>query len=130
MRPPPVTHTSRTTRTSRWGLTTSTAEDRTRLATALLHGGGPLAAPHREEAWRTMTAVHPTQQWGLSAGVPSGWTVASHPAIGSSGPVGKPGWRSMPCPSSAGTAASPPSTTLACTVVTSTVGCPAGPVAR
>lgn len=66
----------RTTSTSRWGLTTSTAEDRTRLATALLHGGGPLAAPYREEAWRTMTAVHPTQQWGISAGVPSGWTVA------------------------------------------------------
>jgi len=67
---------TRTTSTSRWGLTTSTAEDRTRLAAALLHGGGPLATPYREEAWRTMTSVHPTQQWGISAGVPSGWTVA------------------------------------------------------
>lgn len=65
-----------TTSTSRWGLTTSTAEDRTRLATGLLHGGGPLAAPGRDEAWRIMTAVHPTQQWGISAGVPAGWTVA------------------------------------------------------
>lgn len=65
-----------TTSTSRWGLTTSTAEDRTRLAAALLHGGGPLGPEGREQAWRAMTAVHPTQQWGISAGVPSGWTVA------------------------------------------------------
>jgi beta-lactamase class A len=65
-----------TTSTSRWGLTTSTAEDRTRLAVSLLHGGGPLAAPARDEAWRAMTAVHPTQHWGITAGVPAGWTVA------------------------------------------------------
>lgn len=65
-----------TTSTSRWGLTTSTAEDRTRLAVSLLHGGGPLAAPARDEAWRAMTTVHPTQQWGITAGVPDGWTVA------------------------------------------------------
>lgn len=65
-----------TTSSSTWGLTTSTAQDRTRLAVALLHGGGPLAAPARSEAWQAMTAVHPTQQWGITAGVPSGWTVA------------------------------------------------------
>ena len=67
---------SSTASTSRWGLTTSTAEDRTRLATGLLHGGGPLAGPQRDEAWRIMSAVHPTQQWGISAGVPTGWTAA------------------------------------------------------
>ena len=65
-----------TASTSTWGLTTSTAEDRTRLAVAMLHGGGPLAASARAEAWRAMTAVHPTQQWGITAGVPAGWTVA------------------------------------------------------
>lgn len=65
-----------TTSTPKWGLTTSTAQDRTRLAVALLHAGGPLGEATRAEAWRTMTAVHPTQQWGISAGVPAGWTVA------------------------------------------------------
>lgn len=65
-----------TTSTPRWGLTTSTAQDRTRLAVALFHAGGPLDDAARAEAWRTMTAVHPTQQWGITAGVPEGWTVA------------------------------------------------------
>lgn len=65
-----------TTSTSAWGATASTATDRTRLALQLLHGGGPLGAPMRQEAWAAMTAVHPTQQWGITAGVPTGWTVA------------------------------------------------------
>jgi len=65
-----------TTSTSKWGATVSTAHDRTRLALAVLHGGGPLGADARERAWQTMTAVHPTQRWGISAGVPEGWSVA------------------------------------------------------
>lgn len=65
-----------TTSTNTWGATVSTAQDRTKLALALLHGGGPLGAAGRAEAWSWMTSVHPTQQWGITAGVPAGWTVA------------------------------------------------------
>lgn len=65
-----------TSSTSKWGATVSTARDRTLLALRLLHGGGPLDHWRRAEAWRWMTGVHPTQTWGITAGVPSGWTVA------------------------------------------------------
>ena len=44
---------------------------------AIIHGGGPLQSAGRAEAWRYMSTVHPTQRWGISAGVPSGWAVAS-----------------------------------------------------
>ncbi|WP_436794956.1 FG-GAP-like repeat-containing protein [Actinospongicola halichondriae] len=67
---------TRTSHTTSWGATVSTAEDRTRLAVAMLHGGGALGATARGRAWQFMTAVHPTQQWGISAGVPAGYTVA------------------------------------------------------
>ena len=36
----------------------------------------PSALRGAAEAWAAMTAVHPTQQWGITAGVPAGWTVA------------------------------------------------------
>ena len=65
-----------TTNSAAYGATWTTARDRTRLALQLLHGGGPLAAPGRAEAWRAMSTVHPTQTWGITAGVPRGWTVA------------------------------------------------------
>lgn len=65
-----------TTSSNHWGATVSTAEDRTKLALVLLHGGGPLGASGRSQAWQYMTAVHPTQQWGVTAGVPAGWSVA------------------------------------------------------
>ncbi len=65
-----------TTHVPAWGATVSTAEDRTRLALALLHSGGPLGPSARATAWQFMTSVHPTQRWGISAGVPAGWTVA------------------------------------------------------
>ncbi|MDE0802523.1 MAG: VCBS repeat-containing protein, partial [Acidimicrobiales bacterium] len=65
-----------TTHTTRWGATVSTAEARTDLVHSMLHGGGPLNASSRAVAWDFMTRVHPTQQWGVSAGVPAGWTVA------------------------------------------------------
>ena len=80
-----------TTSTSKWGATVSTARDRTLLALRLLHGGGPLDAGRRAEAWRWMSSVHPTQTWGITAGVPSGWSVALkngfYPAAGT------PRWR-------------------------------------
>jgi hypothetical protein len=65
-----------TTSTSKWGATVSTARDRTLLALRLLHAGGPLSGSRRAEAWRSMSGVHPTQTWGITAGVPAGWSVA------------------------------------------------------
>ena len=65
-----------TTNTAAYGATSTTALDRTRISLRMLHGGGPLAAAGRAEAWRYMSTVHPTQRWGISAGVPSGWAVA------------------------------------------------------
>jgi beta-lactamase class A len=65
-----------TTHVRPFGLTRSTAVDRTRVSLALLRGGGALAQSGREEAWAAMTAVHPLQQWGITAGVPLGWSVA------------------------------------------------------
>ncbi len=61
-----------TTSTSRGGATSTTAHDRTLLALRLLHGGGPLAAAGRAEAWAAMTAVHPSQQWGITRRCPCG----------------------------------------------------------
>lgn len=65
-----------TTNTSAYGATWTAARDRTRISLKMLHGGGPLAAGGRAEAWHYMTSVHPTQRWGISAGVPQGYTVA------------------------------------------------------
>lgn len=65
-----------TTNTAAYGATWTTAADRTRISLGMLHGGGPLRPAGVAEAWRAMTSVHPTQRWGISAGVPSGWSVA------------------------------------------------------
>lgn len=65
-----------TTHSNHWGAAISTAEARTKLALSMLDGGGPLGPSARATAWDFMTRVHPTQQWGISAGVPAGWTVA------------------------------------------------------
>lgn len=65
-----------TTNTLSYGATWTTARDRTRVARAMLYGGGPLRAAARRQAWAYLTRVHPTQQWGITAGVPAGWTVA------------------------------------------------------
>ena len=64
-----------TTNSSSYGATWTTAEDRTRIALRMLHGGGALGPAARAEAWRSMGRVHPTQQWGITAGIPSGWSV-------------------------------------------------------
>lgn len=58
------------------GHTASTAEDRTRVALRLLYGGGELDQAGRDEAWAYMSSVTPLQEWGISAGVPHGWSVA------------------------------------------------------
>ncbi len=65
-----------TQHTSRYGGTATTAQDRTQVAVQLLYGGGPLGAAGRAHAWHYMSRVHPTQQWGITAGVPDGWYVA------------------------------------------------------
>jgi beta-lactamase class A len=67
---------TRTTNSLAYGATWTTARDRTRIALGLLHPGGPLKAAGRTEAWRYLTGVTPTQRWGITAGVPSGWQVA------------------------------------------------------
>jgi hypothetical protein len=65
-----------TTNTLAYGATWTTAHDRTKITLGLLHGGGALEAAGRAEAWRSMSAVTPTQRWGVTAGVPAGWSVA------------------------------------------------------
>lgn len=57
-----------TAHTATFGLTSSTAVDRTRVALRLLWGGGGLHQAGRDVAWSYLTDVHPLQQWGISAG--------------------------------------------------------------
>ena len=60
-----------------WGLTVTSARDRTRLVRQILHGEyGPLTAPYRALARYYMHHITPSQHWGISAGLPSGWSVA------------------------------------------------------
>ena len=65
-----------TTHTRVYGATVSTARDRTLVARALFAPGSVLGDAAQREAWRYMGDVHPTQRWGITAGVPLGWTVA------------------------------------------------------
>ena len=85
-----------TSHTATFGLTRSTAVDRTNVALRLLHGGGDLRRAGRAEAWGYMSHVHPLQQWGITAGVPSGWSVALkngfYPARGIGWRVGSSGF--------------------------------------
>ena len=60
-----------------WGRTTTSAKDQANLIRQVLLGDwGPIDETYREEAWALMTSVVPSQTWGITAGVPSGWTVA------------------------------------------------------
>ena len=68
--------TAATRYTSAFGATVTSARDRTLVSLRLLRGGGPLQAPARNQAWALMSTVHPTQQWGISAGVRTGYEVA------------------------------------------------------
>jgi len=59
-----------------WGLTRTSAADRTRLQRQLLLGEyGPLDAHFRAVARSYMLRVIPSQRWGITAGVPAGWAV-------------------------------------------------------
>jgi hypothetical protein len=60
-----------------WGRTTTSAKDQADLLRQVLRGEwGPLEAAYRAKAWDLMTSVVPSQTWGITAGVPSGWAVA------------------------------------------------------
>lgn len=62
---------------SSWGNTQTSARDQVNLLRQVLLGQfGPLEAEHRTVALELMTSVVPSQTWGVTAGVPSGWTVA------------------------------------------------------
>lgn len=62
---------------SAWGRTTTSARDQVNLLRQVLVGQwGPLQSDYRAVALGLMTSVVPSQTWGVSAGVPSGWTVA------------------------------------------------------
>jgi beta-lactamase class A len=62
---------------SSWGRTTTSARDQVQLLRQVLLGqSGPLNAASRAIAYDLMTSVVPSQTWGVTAGVPSGWTVA------------------------------------------------------
>jgi beta-lactamase class A len=62
---------------SAWGTTTTSAKDQGDLIRQVLLGDrGPLSEQYRAEARDLMTSVVPSQTWGVTSGVPSGWTVA------------------------------------------------------
>ncbi|HEX6145817.1 MAG TPA: serine hydrolase [Acidimicrobiia bacterium] len=61
---------------SGWGRTTTSAHDQVDLIRQVILGEwGPLDAGSRDHAWSLMTSVVPDQTWGVTAGVPPGWTV-------------------------------------------------------
>ena len=62
-----------TTQRSPWGITTTSARDRTRLMRLLVNGdGGPLGASYRATARSYLLSVVPSQRWGITAGAPPG----------------------------------------------------------
>jgi beta-lactamase class A len=59
-----------------WGLSSTSAADRNELLRQLVLGQwGPFRAATRAEARRFLLDVVPSQRWGVTAGVPSGWPV-------------------------------------------------------
>ncbi len=60
-----------------WGRTTTSAQNQVDLIRQVLLGDwGPLEPEYRAVAWDLMTSVVPSQTWGITQGVPAGWTVA------------------------------------------------------
>lgn len=60
-----------------WGRATTSAKDQGNLIRQVLLGDwGPLGEPYRQRAWDLMTSVVSSQTWGVTSGVPAGWTVA------------------------------------------------------
>jgi len=80
-----------------WGLTSTSAADQVRLLRQVLLGDyGPLSGAYRTTAFDYMTSVIPSQRWGITAGVPAGWTVANKngfaPRVTGGGTSTPPGW--------------------------------------
>ncbi len=62
---------TQTDQNSPWGITTTSARDRTSLMRQLLYGdGGPLGASYRSIARSYLLSVVDSQDWGITAGVP------------------------------------------------------------
>lgn len=60
-----------------WGATRTSAKDQADLVRQVLLGDwGPLDADYRQVARGLMTSVVESQTWGVTSGVPEGWTVA------------------------------------------------------
>ncbi len=60
-----------------WGRTSTSAKDQGDLIRQVLLGDwGPIDQTYRDYAWDLMTSVVPSQTWGVTEGVPSGWVVA------------------------------------------------------
>lgn len=60
-----------------WGRTRTSGYDQANLLRQVLLGEGDvLEGRYRAVAYDLMTSVVPSQRWGVSRGVPSGWTVA------------------------------------------------------
>jgi beta-lactamase class A len=69
-------HATHTTNTLEYGATVTTSNDRTEIALRMLFGRGPMHKAARAIAWHYLhSVVHPTQRWGITAGLPRGWTV-------------------------------------------------------
>jgi hypothetical protein len=67
---------TQTSQRSPWGITVTSARDRTSLMRQLLYGdGGPLGASYRAIARSYLLSVVPSQDWGITAGVPAGTRV-------------------------------------------------------
>ncbi len=58
-----------------WGLTTTTARDQAQFVEELVQGPSPLGVLYRDQAWRFLSDINPSQQWGVRSGVPDGWRV-------------------------------------------------------
>ncbi len=89
-----------TVHTPRFGVTRSTARDRTLVSAALLGGSGPVSSSAQEQAWEIMSGVHPAQQWGVSAGVGAGFEVVNkngfYPLSGAGWQIGSTGYVADP----------------------------------
>jgi hypothetical protein len=84
-------HATHTANTLEYGATVTTSNDRTEIALRMLYGHGPLHRAARAIARHYMhSVVHPTQRWGITAGVPHGWSVSLKNGFY---PFGGHGWR-------------------------------------
>lgn len=84
---------------SSWGGTRTSALDQVNLIRQVLVGQwGPLEAGYRWIALDLMTSVVEEQTWGITAGVPEGWTVAQKNGFAGS-TINSVGWVDEPGPS-------------------------------